>query len=178
MQISTLALVSLGSANLFRDSMIVNSPSTSGSTMHHRELRSIKSKAFTADLSFIHDSFYKEVQTQFGSSMAMAEDSICMFMDPGVLAEAQDEMGDCALPSVIGHHFGTKAKFCAEVELAYKKFMIIKAIETSHSELDTHDTARDGGKRWAVRCQPACIVDAFWHSHMLLTKRFGALPAE
>ena len=173
MKISTLALVCSGFRNSV--SIIVNSPATSGATMDHVELRSLKSKAFTTDLSFIHECFYKEVQRQFKSSMKPVEENF----NPHMVAEAKahGEIGDCILPNVIDQYFGTRSEFCGEVELAYKKFMIVKAIETCHSEFDTHDMARDAFKRWHVRCQPACIVDAFWHSHMLFPKRFpGTLP--
>ena len=59
-----------------------------------------------------------------------------------------------------------KQTFCEYVEREYKRFMVLKAIEAR--EPVTADNP------WNIRCQPSCLVDEFWHAHMLQPRKYQA----
>ena len=121
------------------------------------ELARIKRTAMALDLSGTHDQFYKACSRRFEASFGLdfEEEELSRFID------APSDF----LPTMLCLFWGPKESFCNHVELEYKRFMVLKAIETREP---------DAGNQWNTRCQPTCLIDEFWHAHMLQPCKYQA----
>lgn len=126
------------------------------------ELARIKRTAMALDLSSIHDQFYKACEKRFQDSFDANTEE-----DPGLDMISLGYIEDPSdfFPLMLEHFEiesdtkTPKEMFCHYVELEYKRFMVLKAIEAREPP--------DAGNQWNTRCQPTCLIDEFWHAHML-----------
>ena len=80
--------------------------------------------------------------------------------------------GATVLEMLVEYFFdGSEDTMCEHVECAYKKFLVVKMVETL-AVVSKGKTMEKQPSRWEERCQPTHLLDLFWHAHMLHPKNY------
>ena len=149
----------------FCQTLAVIKNSAAKATMAPLDLAAIKRKCLTTDLSFVHDLFYKNASKRFAASVVPGTeiDEILSHLSPTL--PVHPSACESLLEAVVGIAFENKIPdMCSAVEIEYKRFMVIKCIETKQTG--------EGNSPWNTRCSPSSLIDEFWHAHMLHPKKY------
>lgn len=117
-----------------------------------RELAELKSKVFSLDLSDVHDAFEKLIKVYWPEHLRVEPFDVYE-TDP--LQTVMNQLR----PKV----------FIKMVEDEYKRFLVIKCVETLASRKKNIDDA----SMWLTSVQPCKLVEVFWQAHCLCTKKYG-----
>jgi len=150
--------------------LAVQVTNTVDSVVPAERLRDMKRYIRTLDLSFLHTVFMSLAPHELGH-VDLAE-----FMDPNDFSPEEGSM----IPVVYAMALAYKKEFSAAVKCtdadalsaitaataeAYKKFLVVKAVEAIVA-----DAGPAGGLRWTEKCQASTVIDVLWHAHMLWPK--------
>jgi len=164
----------------------VNSVDIVGATA--MQLRQIKQKALCLDLRFLHKSFMSAVEGQLGTfdleeyihedEVGSEEDAHIGSVLKVIIMEykkrfpciGSDALGGDALDACCDSCKGQSdcsalTAISHAVESAYRKFLVVKAVETAVS-------ARGLENQWMEKCCASPIIDVFWHAHLLHPKHY------
>jgi hypothetical protein len=141
-------------------------------------LRDIKQGVRALDLHRLAPVYMQEAKGRIGFFQYFCEDEdtvITKDMIHYFCSTMPDSLADKLEDTDAASPFENEDEFVWHVTEAYKKFLVVKCVETlvvrrvATGELDP--TAPDV-EMWTTRCQPTRIIDMMWHAHMLSPKLY------